>query len=173
MLQPMGSQRAGHDLATEQQNGKTMDLVDIKLENIDSGFVENMGEDVISISDFNQCLKMNIKAHTSSHLSAPVQVESSCPPGGRGDTHPSSMWLSTQGWQARPSYTGYPPLSRVEGLDVDHEYGATLHVPLTPLLQCGAPEGEDTGLSTCHYTTFRQPLGRYQAEGKVQWSASF
>ena len=88
MLQPMGSQRTGHDLATEQQNGKTMDLVDIKLENIDSGFVENMGEDVISISDFNQCLKMNIKAHTSSHLSAPVQVESSCPPGGRGEYVP-------------------------------------------------------------------------------------
>ena len=53
MLQTMGSRRVGHDLATEQQrNGKSMDLVDIKLENIDPGFVENMGEDVVLISDF-------------------------------------------------------------------------------------------------------------------------
>ena len=108
MLQTMGSQRVGHDLATEQQNGKSMDLVDIKLENIDPGFVQNMGEDVVLISDFNQCLQMNVKTHTSSHLSAPSRWSPATLWGQRMIHTPPVCGCPCRG--GRPG----PPLSRVE-----------------------------------------------------------
>ena len=58
-----------------------MFLVYVKQENTEPGFVGNNGKDVISVSDFKPCLKMNIGTHALSHLPPPVQVKTGCPLG--------------------------------------------------------------------------------------------
>ena len=122
-----------------------MFLVYTEPETIEPSFVENNSREVFLVNDFKQHPTMNTGARASGHLSAPVQVKSSCSRGSKLVQVRTRMVTPPGAAGQAQLIPNVHPLSTAKGSAFNSKYGAALLGTLYPVPR-GRPlkgEGQD------------------------------